>query len=86
LGKKKTLKIEEITQNYALCVFFVTVKLYCVCELTGTMCVRLWHISREAILNSQNIKSICLPTKPKDRKTEHQMFSNIWLSLLLEVF
>jgi hypothetical protein len=29
-----------------------------VCELTGAMCVLLWHISRRDILNSQNMKSI----------------------------
>jgi hypothetical protein len=32
------------------------------------------------------MKLICLPTKHKDTKAEHQFFSNIWLSLLLEVF
>ena len=51
--------------------FLTTVKVYCVCELTVTMCVLLWHISRKVILNSQNIKSIGLSIKPKNRKAEH---------------
>jgi hypothetical protein len=56
------------------------VKVYCVCKLIGTIGVGLWHIFRKALSNSQNIKSIGLSIKPKDRK------GDIWLSLLLEVF
>jgi len=49
----------------------VTVNVYCVCELTGTLCVGLWYISRKALLNSQNSQSIGLSIKPKDRKAEY---------------
>jgi len=48
----------------------VTVEEYWVCELTGTTCVRLWHISRKALLNSENKQSVGLSIKPKDRKGE----------------
>ena len=48
----------------------VTVNMYCVCELRDMMCVGLWHISTIALLNSQNMKSIGLSIKPKDRKVE----------------
>jgi hypothetical protein len=49
----------------------MTVNVYCICELTGTVCVGLWHISRKALLNSQNMKSVGLSMKPEDRKAEH---------------
>ena len=67
---KKASKIEELAKNVVSCMLIVTVKVYFVCEQTGTMCVRLWHISRKTLLNSQNIKSIGLSTNPKDRKAE----------------
>jgi len=49
----------------------VTEKAYCLCELTGTMCVGLWHISKKALLNSQNMQSVSASIKPKDSKAEH---------------
>jgi hypothetical protein len=66
----------DVRRTVAYCVCELTCDVrrtvaYCVCELTGTMCVGLWLFSRIDILNSQNMKSIYLPVKPKDRKAEH---------------
>jgi hypothetical protein len=46
----------------------VTGEIYCVCELTDLMCAELWHISRKALLNSQNMKSVGLFIRLKERK------------------
>jgi hypothetical protein len=51
LGKKESSKFEEITYNVLPCVLLVSVKVNCVCELTGAMCVGLRPISRKALLN-----------------------------------
>jgi len=53
LGNKKTSKFEELTSNVVPRVILLTVKMYCVFELTGTMCVGLWHIYRKEALTKK---------------------------------
>jgi len=70
-GQENSILILRIVLNFSSFSILVTVKVYCVCKLIGTMCVGLWHISRKALLNSENMKSIGLSIKAKDRKAEH---------------
>ena len=61
--KKKAQKFLKLTKNIYSFVFFVTVNMYCVNELTVAMWVGVEHISRKAtrILNPKIFNQfVCL--------------------------
>ena len=55
--KKKAYKFEDLTKYVVPCVILVSMKVYCIYELTGTTCVGLWHI---VYVNGQYCAILCM--------------------------